>query len=225
MTGTIYLGGGGSEDEEANLWIEAFRPGSRVTVWPFAHRAFADRQYAGRWITGALDRFAPSHIDIWATAEGREVSDLKGTDIIAIPGGNTFDLLDTLQSAGLLPALRSFVDSGGPVYGGSAGAILLGNDIGIALEADPDDVGLHEKSGMDFLGKLDVLPHYTGALLGYAQEHQAKSGCSVLCLPESSGVVATNGTIRNVGPEPVHIITRATITTYEVGSTWQIGQP
>ncbi|MDQ0276568.1 peptidase E [Arthrobacter silviterrae] len=103
-----------------------------MTVWPFAHRALADRRGAGRWFTGALERFAPSHIDIWDSSVGRGHDALEDTDIIAIPGGNTFDLLDTLQSFGLLLTLRIFLEQGGRVYGGSAGAILMGNDITIS---------------------------------------------------------------------------------------------
>lgn len=221
--GTIYLGGGGSEDEEVNLWTEAFHTASRVTVWPFAHRALADRQSAGRWITGALDRFAPSHIDIWTTADGRKGGDLRDADIIAIPGGNTFDLLEVLQTSGLLRDLRSFLDRGGLVYGGSAGAILMGDDIGIALEADPNNAGLQDTAGMGLLGELDVLPHYAGALLDLARSHHAQTGRSVLCLPEPSGVVVKAGIIRNVGPEPVHILTSTATTTYEMGATWPIG--
>lgn len=223
MTGTIYIGGGGSEDEEAKLWIEAFRPGLSVTVWPFAHPALANRQSAGRWITGALERFAPSHIDIWDSPAGREHSDLEDTDIIAIPGGNTFDLLDTLHSSGLFLALRAFLDRGGRVYGGSAGAILMGNDIGIALEADPNDVGLQDTTGMGILGELDVLPHYTEELLDFARAHRNQSGRNVLCLPEPTGVVVKDGTIRNVGPEPVHIITSTETKTYQMGATWPVG--
>ncbi|WP_218714129.1 Type 1 glutamine amidotransferase-like domain-containing protein [Arthrobacter sp. BF1] len=223
MTGTIYLGGGGSEDEEANLWTEAFRPGSHITVWPFAHRALADRQSAGRWISCALERFDPSHIDIWTSPESRVHSDLGAMDIIAIPGGNTFDLLDTLKSSGLLLALRAFLNRGGHVYGGSAGAILMGHDIDIALKADPNDVGLQDTTGMGLLGEADVLPHYTEELLDIARAHHAKSGRSVLCLPEPSGVVVKGGIIRNVGPEPVNIITSTATTTYEMGATWPIG--
>ncbi|WP_161606045.1 hypothetical protein [Microlunatus speluncae] len=36
MQGPIHLGGGGSERDEARLWAEAFPPGARVAVWPFA---------------------------------------------------------------------------------------------------------------------------------------------------------------------------------------------
>ena len=223
MMGPIYLGGGGSEDEEENLWIEAFRPGSIVTVWPFAHRAVADRQSAGRWITGALERFEPSRIDIWTSPEGRVLSDLGDTDIIAVPGGDTFDLLDTLQSFGWLLVLRAFLDRGGLVYGGSAGAILMGNDIGIALEADPNDVGLQDTTGMGLLGELDVMPHYTEELLDFARAHHAKSSRAVLCLPEPSGIVVKDGTIRSVGPEPVQIVTSTATTKYEMGAIWPIG--
>ncbi|WP_284043324.1 hypothetical protein [Actinoplanes sp. M2I2] len=32
----IFLGGGGSEKDEARLWDEVFRPGARLAVWPHA---------------------------------------------------------------------------------------------------------------------------------------------------------------------------------------------
>lgn len=132
---------------------------------------------------GALERFTPSHIDIWDSPIGRGHDALEDTDIIAIPGGNTFDLLDTLQSFGLLLTQRIFQEQGGRVYGGSAEAILMGHDIGIALEADPNDVGLQDTTAMGLLGELDVLPHYSEGLLDFARAHQAKAAGPSFAFP------------------------------------------
>jgi dipeptidase E len=151
---------------------------------------------------------------------GRTALDLDGVDVIAIPGGNTFNLAHMLRADGLFPLLSSFLERGGGVYGGSAGAVLMGADIGIASIADSNDVGLEETSGLDLVGGLDVLPHYRRELHGVARAHHRDSGHGLLCLPEPSGVIIVGGKARNVGPAAVHVVTGSSSVTYGPGDSW-----
>ncbi|KAJ4147574.1 hypothetical protein LMH87_002086 [Akanthomyces muscarius] len=82
------------------------------------------------WINSSLARFG----EFPSIALGLEGPDfgLRDADIVAIPGGSTFRLLQHLQSNDLLSALQSFLDKGGRIYGGSAGALILGASIAIA---------------------------------------------------------------------------------------------
>jgi len=220
MDGRAYLGGGGSEQDEANLWDAAFASGAHVVVWPVAHPAAADREATGCWIVGALRRRGSFTVDVWMERAGRTALDLDGVDVIAIPGGNTFDLAHVLRADGLFTLLSSFLERGGGVYGGSAGAVLMGADIGIASIADSNDVGLRETCGLDLVGGLDVLPHYTRGHHGVARAHHRHSGRGVLCLPEPSGVVIAGGKARNVGPAAVHVVTSSSSVTYGPGDSW-----
>lgn len=221
MQGTIHLGGGGSERDEAKLWAEAFPPGARVAVWPFAQSNPAERRYAGEWFTGALAALGPLTVDVWLTPEDHDPS-LQDVDVVAIPGGNTFSLLHTLREARLLPALHDHLGRGGGLYGGSAGAVLVGADIGIALAADPNDVGLVDTTALDLLHGMDVLPHYTDDQLGAARDHHRRTGRPVLALPERSGIVLTGVTARNAGPDPVHVITRDGSVEHAAAVPWSL---
>lgn len=221
MQGHFHLGGGGSEQDEARLWAEAFPPGSRIAVWPFAQPDRAGRRLSGDWFSSALAALGAYRIDVWLTPDDHDPS-LTEVDVVAIPGGNTFDLLHTLREAGLLPALHDHLGRGGSVYGGSAGAVLAGADIGIALVADPNDVGLEDTTGLDLLHGLDVLPHYTDDQLEFARDHHRRTGRPVLGLPERSGVVVTGGTARIVGPDPVRVITRDGSVERAAGDRWSL---
>lgn len=206
MEGSIYLGGGGSEADEANLWGEVFIPGATVAVWPFAQRTHEGRRASIDWMETSLATRGSFTIDGWLSPDADHQS-LLGADIVAVPGGNTFDLLHALRTAGLLSLLEEHLARGGSFYGGSAGAVVAGADVGIALTADPNHVGLGDTRGLDLAGGCDILPHYTDGQESTARAHLGTTGRPVLCLPESSGVVLVAGTARNVGPSEVKLVT------------------
>lgn len=224
MQGTLYLGGGGSEVDEGRLWAEAFPAGATVAVWPFAQTDEASRRRAGAWVASSLASLGEFTVETWVSPADGDRS-LRGIDIIAIPGGNTFALLHELRSARLLPVLREHLRQGGNLYGGSAGAVLAGADIGIARAADPNDVGLENTAGLDSLQGSDVLPHYTGDQLPAVQQHARTTGRSVVCLPERGGVVVPpDGTIRNVGPDDVWVVSPASIRCWNAGARWVLDE-
>ncbi|TDT66399.1 Type 1 glutamine amidotransferase-like domain-containing protein [Frigoribacterium sp. PhB116] len=233
MTGLVFLGGGGSEADEAALWAEAFPAGSRVVVWPFAHRAAVDRRAAGAWATTALLANGVADVDVWATTEpgvdrprlgepgARGRRGLDGVDVVAVPGGNTFDLLQALREAGLFDLLHAHLLGGGSLYGGSAGAVLAGADIDLARAADPDDVGTTDTRSLDLVHGHDVLPHWTDDQEAAARRHSRVTGRPVLAIPERGGVVvAPDGTARPVGPDDVQVITAERTVRRAVGEEW-----
>lgn len=223
----IHLGGGGSEHDEAALWDEVFVPGRRVSLWPFATPTGAARDGSVGWFTRALRERGEFTLDVWGLdgADGSErTEDLHLSQVVAIPGGNTFDLLHHLRQHDLLQALNEFLDGGGRVYGGSAGAVLLGADITIAEGEDPDDVGVTDTRGLDRVGGAVVRPHYTDALDADLQRWAREHDRVVLALPERSGVVIEGRTARNVGPEPVVVFTPNARLGRPAGSVWDFGE-
>ncbi|WP_191330100.1 Type 1 glutamine amidotransferase-like domain-containing protein [Frigoribacterium sp. ACAM 257] len=240
MRGRVHLGGGGSEVDEAALWAEAFPSGSRVAVWPFAHRVDDDRRSAGAWATEALLAVGVADVDVWVTTERgparrgpgrrglgqpdvRGHRSLDGVDVVAVLGGNTFDLLHALREAGLHDLLHAHLLGGGSLYGGSAGAVLAGADVDLARVADPDDVGTTDTRGLDLVHGHDVLPHWTDSQEAVARRHARASGRPVLAIPERGGVVvAPDGTARSVGPDDAHVITLERTVRRAVGEAWSL---
>jgi dipeptidase E len=119
-----------------------------------------------------------------------------------IGGGNVYSLLHRLRSSQADRRLRLFVEDGHPVYGGSAGALILGWDIGTARHADPNDVALVDTSGLDLALGCAVWCHYVGSDDSLIHTYVEETGNVVLALPERGGAARTAQVIRVLGPEP-----------------------
>lgn len=203
----LYLGGGGSEDDESQLWDLVFRPGQVVAVWPFA---MPPVKVPGTmaWWTQALKKRGEFEIKI---GDHEPALGLETADVLAISGGNTFHLLAWVQKNKLQPAVEDFIDRGGKIYGGSAGAILLGADIAICDiktgGMDENDIDLPDTKGFDLLNGAVVFPHFEpdndshGATCQrWANEHNV----TVIATPEKSGVAFTREVgFLNSGPDDV----------------------
>jgi dipeptidase E len=194
----IYLGGGGSEEDEAAVFAAAFQPGARIVVWPFAQPS---HRWQGTlsWIQSSI-----SHLGSFPPASLGTQDDfgLNTADVVVIPGGNTFLLLHHMQQHALLHPLRSFVAKGGKVYGGSAGAVLLGAGIAIIDAMDTNDVGLRDTSALDLLSGCVVYPHYERRWMSHCLDWSTRA--CVLGVPERAGLrVDLHGRAVNLGPEDV----------------------
>ena len=85
--------------------------------------------------------------------------DFSGMDVIFVAGGNTFYLLDRVRKMGFDEKIKEMVDGGVTYIGISAGSILVGPDVGVALPFDPNDYGVEDHTGLNLTDKV-VAPHY-----------------------------------------------------------------
>lgn len=220
MAGTIYLGGGGSAEDEQDLWIPMLGSSPSTLYWPFA--------LEGPTLAGARDWWEESvstldldcALQVWDDLEGRNPLELASHDLLFIGGGNTFKLLDEVRRHGFIDHVRQFVSDGGRLYGGSAGAILAGADIGPAEGHDRNDVGLTDWSALDLLGGRVVSPHYLPENLAETQAYAAKTRQRILAIPERGGIMVTDDEFRAVGSDSCWEITGNTAQEHPVGSTW-----
>lgn len=95
----------------------------------------------------AYSRF---EIEMLTDLNNVDYSSLEKFDSIYIGGGNTFALLKTLKETKFADTLLKFIDSGRSVYGGSAGAIVLGKDTSTAFIGNLTDENNVQIT--DFLG-------------------------------------------------------------------------
>lgn len=101
--------------------------------------------------------------------------------------------------SGFDQANGNFAQGGGVLYGGSAGAMVLGKDISTCAWMDSNDVGLADTGGLALLGNYSVWCHYSG-------EHDdaiIRMEQLILAVPERSGVVFDGRDLMVVGFEPV----------------------
>jgi dipeptidase E len=205
VSGAVFIGGSNSAADEARLWDELFPVGGRVVCWPYAIRDRDAQVLVHDWLTGELAGRGDFEVDTWIDVPDRAIAGLSSAQVLFIPGGNTFALLDSLRARDWLGRVGEFVAGGGLLYGGSAGAILCGADIAIAALLDEDVVGISNTRALDLLAGAVVYPHFTAAVVpaldAWARTHDE----SVLAVPERGGLIFRDGVFRETGPEPVRV--------------------
>lgn len=203
--GEILLAGGGDADDSWRLdeWLVQ-QIGQDATIG-YIPVAMASEHYPDceEWLTGVFEEHGLSDIRMWTTLEDISASDLATVSAVYIGGGNTYRLLNELRQTRADSLLREFVDSGGRLYGGSAGAIICGETIGTT--PDENRVGLSETDALRFLPETDIWCHYANADDPDIHDYVAETGRTVIALPERSGVSVTATRLQVIGHDPVSV--------------------
>jgi dipeptidase E len=129
----------------------------RIAFVPFAAVSFSMDEYAD--ITRAA--FAELGHDLFSLhTETDKVKALAHADAIAVGGGNSFQLLRTLYSTGLLRAIRVKVLGGTPYIGWSAGS-----NVACPTIMTTNDMPITEVPTLRAMGLVpfQINPHYTEA--------------------------------------------------------------
>jgi dipeptidase E len=205
-TPRLILAGGGDAPDSHPLdalfagWIG---PGGRLLYLPVATGNPAGYRDDLVWVSAIFRPLGVGAIEMWTTLAGRDAGHLTNFDGIYIGGGNTFHLLDLLRRTGFDRLLRDFVAAGGAVYGGSAGAIILGRDIGPAAHIDSNTAGVRNTHGLDLLGGYAVWCHYVAdADDARIRAYVAATGFPVLALTERAGLRVEGPRILVAGYDP-----------------------
>jgi dipeptidase E len=197
-------GGGDPEDSRPLDEVFAAWMGSqgRLLYWPVALRGMRPFPSCLEWITEALAPLNISDISMWTDLSSHQANELDEYDAVLVGGGNTFSLLAELQESGFERHLKTFIQRGKPVYGGSAGAIVLGCDIRTAQHFDRNNSILLGTKGLDLAKGHAIWPHYRpqhdALIVEYVQQYQQP----VLAIPERSGIAIEDTELRTVGYEP-----------------------
>ena len=201
----IAAGGGGAAasrplDELFAQWIG--RDG-RLLYWPMAlpddHPL---RAGAFDWITSVFHPLGIRHITLWSQFHGHHEAELTQFDAMYLGGGNTFRLLHLLRTSGFDRALLRCIERGTPVYGGSAGGVILGRDIGTVAHMDPNTDGVTDLRGLNMLGGYAIWCHYTPADDAHIRAYVAACASGVLAISERAGVALEAGRVIARGYEP-----------------------
>ncbi len=204
----LLAGGGGAEDSRPldALFAAWTGRGGRMLYVPVAMdervRSY-DSSYA--WISSVFEPLGVGEIELWTELPRGNDSGLARFDSVYIGGGNTYRLLHAMRSSGFAEVLARFADRGGAVYGGSAGAAVLGRDISTVASMDANEVGLTDTRGLDLVGGYSAWCHYEPGHDPEIRCYVAGRGEPVLALPERAGVCVSGEGIRAVGYEPVAV--------------------
>jgi len=208
----LFLSGGGSGSDSIHLdqkYIQALNSNKPVLYIPIAiDTQRHPYQECLKWIRGQFQPLGFDNFIMWTENElrGKNLKDFEQFGGIYIGGGNTFKLLKELKEFGTFEILKNLAQKDVPIYGGSAGAIILARTIIPALSADSNDVKITDFSALDLLRGYDIWCHYKDVMdekiYKYTSEHNLKK---IISIPESAGLYVTENTIEAVGPSEIFV--------------------
>lgn len=208
MTGRLFLSGGGNEKKTFEF-DEVFLKGVNKIV--YIPLAWPNEDFEGclNWFKGMIESHKKG-VSIKMLTDLNEKVKLEDFDAIYIGGGNTFKLLKKIKDSGFDKRLIEYYENGGIIYGGSAGAMILGNKIDIALickDKDENKVGLKDTSGLNLIKDYDIQCHFEPNQIAEHIEFIKKSKRGIVAIPEESALLIEGEKIKVIGSSPVTTLT------------------
>jgi len=195
MKGKLFLGGGGSSEQSAPLdkeFKKSMKGKTRVLLITLA-RSNSEKTF--KWFKKAYADY--KFKDVVVFREGLDEKKILELDAVYIGGGNTYRLLNNLRKFKLIEVLKKFHEIGKPIYGGSAGAVIIGETIATAAHQDTNEEGLTNLSGLDIIKGFSIVCHYSEKEGEIVKKYALNN--KVLCIPEDAGIIIEDGSIRIVG--------------------------
>lgn len=198
----IFLSGGGNQEESLlldKLFASSLKESGSLGYVP---NAMKSRPYE-KCFTWFKSVFLPLSVrsfelitDLKKASQNHQLSGLY------IGGGNTGKLLAEIKESGFDYRLREYADSGLPIYGGSAGAIILGETISTAPESS--EVDQNQRAGLNLLDGFSVFCHYD--MKSDLDEISKRCGGEKLfAISERGGIHLSGDILKSVGYDPVGI--------------------
>lgn len=190
--GKIILSGGGDIDVSVAIdekYFSSLKNNSKILYIPIAlNRTKVGFEACYDWFSKVTSKHSgDKDIDFTMLLEEDLIPNLEVYDSIYMGGGNTFKLLNYIKKSGFDKKIKEYIKNGGIVYGGSAGAIVLGKDIRTVEEENDDSYLYHE--GLDLIEGKSIHCHYVEEMDKEIFDAIKKIKSDVIALPENSGII------------------------------------
>lgn len=200
-------GGDGAQTIEANKRLNEVIDHSKPCLYiPLAmEQALYEDCYM--WITEELKDVEIPGIEMVRSTDELSTKEFNAYSAIFIGGGNTFKLLNDLKTCGAFEKLKRYLNNGGVVFGGSAGAIIFGKDLDACRLDDVNTVNLRDTNGFDILNGISLLCHYTNGTVDKTEQSKqfllevSKHG-KIIALPEEVTLFVNDSSIEVIGTKP-----------------------
>lgn len=199
----IFLAGGGDADDSKLLDEQFVMKLDLAKPLVYIPNAMQSRPYSAclQWFQSIMTPLGVHTIEMWDDLQPRlPVTDIAG---IYIGGGDTEKLLKEIHDSGFESYLDEAIGEGIPLYGGSAGAIILGEDIRSASEAK--NLAASEAIGLKILKGYSIVCHYDKSNEGDTKLLVTALNQTIIAIPEKAGGYLAGDVLTNYGTEPISI--------------------
>ncbi len=216
----LLLCGGGSREQNyyTNKMLNEIIDHSKPLLYVPLAMNESDHPYDScyEWITEELAQVQLSRIEMVRSFNELENKNYFDYCALYIGGGNTYKLLKGIKESGAFEKIKEFINNGGIVIGGSAGAVIFGYDIDIISPMDPNDVALTDTKGFNVMNGISIFPHYTNKKSKLSEEenyirlnnftnaikHFSMTNGDVIAIPEEDAIFVNNGKLEVLGNKP-----------------------
>lgn len=228
MTQLFLCGGAEGKIKDLDeLFVSTFKGNSnRMLYLPIAHPEISINgvKYTHKalfgWAKKYFSNYNIKNIDMWTDLSNKDYEDVKKYGAIYIGGGNTFDLLSEFRKSGFDQLLERYINNEGVVYGSSAGAIILGKNIGTAkFGEDPDTnrIQLKDLSGLNKAKGYAICCHYTKIEDEKIAQYVRENDFAVITLPSETGLHISNLGMKIIGSSAAYLFKDSKKIKLEVG--------
>lgn len=198
----IYLSGGGNKKQSFPLDKFFFNRLSKNGHFLYIPTTLCRHKLylaAHLWMKSILElhKRTDVHFEIANDLSRYECKDINFFNALYIGGGNTWNLMQELRNSGFSDKLIQYFKKGGQIYGGSAGAIVLGKKID--THDDKKNINIKDISGFNLLCGYSVACHFKNKQNDRFKEWAIHNNSPIICLPEKTGLIIKNGSALCVG--------------------------
>ncbi|MBQ9790100.1 MAG: Type 1 glutamine amidotransferase-like domain-containing protein [Clostridia bacterium] len=199
----LFLCGGGCGNQitEALQQFEKLLDKTKPVL--YVPLAMEEKMYdsCSEWFSGECKNFGCEKFEMVRSSLELSEKNFDKYAAIFIGGGNTFKLLNEINQNGNREKIMNYLENGGVVFGGSAGAIIFGKDINTCLLDDGNEVGLECTTGLNLLNDYSILCHLNEKSLKDNMEHlnNLSNNDKVIYMPEENVIFLDNNSTCLIG--------------------------
>ncbi len=204
----LYLSGGGDENQSFTLdkfFFNKIPQGGSFLYIPVALRGHKLYSKTYSWMRKVLKFHQREDVNFFSAEilSNYSLSKVKDFDAVYIGGGNTWTLIEEVKNYNFHNILLRYLKKGGIIYGGSAGAIIMGKRID--TQGDENKNNVKNVSGLNFLHNFSLTCHFKNEKRKQFREWAVKNNASIICLPEETGLIVDYNKATCIGNKPCTI--------------------
>ena len=201
----LYLSGGGGKEKSKLVdenFVKTIGVERNVIYIPVAIEQSKypfDECY--NYIKSVLEPLGIKNIEMWTDLKDKPIPAIDKYSAIYIGGGNTFSLMNQINKNNFSRILKEFINNGGVVYGGSAGAIIMGKSLVTCLHSDENKIDLKKLDGLDYINGYSIWCHYKDLEEEQVLKCSKDYSLPIIAIPETSGLYFEDSKIISIGHE------------------------
>lgn len=206
--GVLFLGGGGNSNDSFILdqeFLKTLKSRKFLYVPIALERDEIGYEACYDWITKTFLEISKEFVDItmWLNLVDKKLEDLLEFDALYFGGGNTYRLLNEIRKTSFDKLTVDFIKRGKSFYGGSAGAIILGETVDTAQFVDKNEANIKDTHGLGLINGYSVWCHYQSPHDQQIKTLLTMGDGKIIAIPEKSGVCISNSKAKVLGTESV----------------------